>query len=207
MIKQLAFIVEGFTEYNFVKNVLAEYLKERYGETNINMRVTRMDGGIKKKRLEDEIRNWTHSHYYVTTLFDLYGFNKGIIAEPQKTGPGHGVADIEKYILGIDTGHADRIIPYIQQYEFEALLFSDDDKIISTLHANSEQAKRIKRIARKSKPEDINDNHPPSKRIEEVFPNYDKALYGWTIAREIGMDTIRQSCPRFDSWVKRLESL
>ena len=58
-------------------------------------------------------------------------------------------------------------------------------------------------------PEDINDdpNTEPSKRIEQIFADYDKPTDGPLIAQEIGLAAIRAQCPRFNAWVARLESL
>lgn len=58
-------------------------------------------------------------------------------------------------------------------------------------------------------PEDINDDPAtaPSKRIGRLIPHYRKRLHGPLIADEIGVDTIRNECARFDVWLRRLESL
>ncbi|MEO7717517.1 MAG: DUF4276 family protein, partial [Capsulimonas sp.] len=36
-------------------------------------------------------------------------------------------------------------------------------------------------------------------------PGYVKPLYGTLAALEIGLDTIREQCPHFRSWLERLE--
>jgi hypothetical protein len=55
----------------------------------------------------------------------------------------------------------------------------------------------------------INDNPhtAPSKRIEKIFPAYDKPEHPLLAALDIGLDTIRRECPLFDAWVNRLEGL
>ena len=47
----------------------------------------------------------------------------------------------------------------------------------------------------------------PSARLKALFPSYDKVLHGQQIADKIGIDTIRERCPRFNSWITRLEAL
>ena len=58
-------------------------------------------------------------------------------------------------------------------------------------------------------PEDINDGAKtaPSKLIDEVFPKYIKTFHGPDLALTIGLDKIRAECPRFNQWVKWMESL
>ncbi|TVS10578.1 MAG: DUF4276 family protein [Planctomycetaceae bacterium] len=40
-----------------------------------------------------------------------------------------------------------------------------------------------------------------------LFHGYEKPLYGTLAAIEIGLDAIRQQCPLFDGWIKRLKAL
>ena len=58
-------------------------------------------------------------------------------------------------------------------------------------------------------PEDINDNFAtaPSKRISGIVPRYDKVVSGLVLVMDIGLDVIRDACPRFGNWLDRLESL
>ena len=60
-----------------------------------------------------------------------------------------------------------------------------------------------------STPEDINDSSDtaPSKRISNLIPDYNKRIDGPLLAEEIGLSTIRAECPRFNSWIMRMESL
>ncbi|WP_081436174.1 DUF4276 family protein [Magnetococcus marinus] len=58
-------------------------------------------------------------------------------------------------------------------------------------------------------PEHINDSPAtaPSKRIQTICKSYDKVVHGTLIALDIGLESIRQHCPLFDAWIKRLEGL
>ena len=55
-------------------------------------------------------------------------------------------------------------------------------------------------------PEDINNSYEtaPSKRLEKIFPDYNKVVDGNYIAETIGLDKIRQECHHFDAWVSKL---
>ena len=58
-------------------------------------------------------------------------------------------------------------------------------------------------------PEEINDSPQshPSKRITEIIPTYKKPLNGSQAAAKIGLDKMKQECPHFRDWLKRLEPL
>ena len=58
-------------------------------------------------------------------------------------------------------------------------------------------------------PEEINDGETtaPSKRLQSLYPSYDKILFGPLIAQRIGLDRLRQECPHFRDWVAKLEAL
>ena len=92
-------------------------------------------------------------------------------------------------------------------HEFEALLFSST-KGFSTYYENEKNVIKgvAKILSEFSNPEDINSNRPPSYRIKELTLNYDKIVYGNTIALEIGIETILEKCPRFNIWVQKLIS-
>lgn len=111
-------------------------------------------------------------------------------------------------------GKPKKFIPYIQQYEFEALLFAAPDNVghyMSCLPI----AQEVHRVLNEcGNPEQINDRptSAPSKRIEQIFKEclnqkYVKPYHGPLLMLEIGLTNIRAKCHRFDTWLKRLESL
>lgn len=109
----------------------------------------------------------------------------------------------------IDDSIRHRFIPYLQVYEFEALLFSNAT-IFETEFERSEILdyeflQQTLLIA----PEEINDglDTAPSKRLEKIIKGYNKVLYGSLLSSEIGLDTIREKCPRFNQWIERLEKI
>ncbi len=55
-------------------------------------------------------------------------------------------------------------------------------------------------------PEDINDSPhtAPSKRVEALFPGYEKPLLGNLAALEIGLEAIVRECTNFRRWLDNL---
>ena len=111
--------------------------------------------------------------------------------------------------LDIDVYASERFIPYIQQYEFEALLFSSPDLTAEEL-SKPEKAKDLNNILRDcGGAEDIDDGETtaPAKRILDHFPGYNKVLDGPNILQSVGISTIIDACPRFAYWLQTLEKL
>ena len=102
-----------------------------------------------------------------------------------------------------------KIFPYIQQYEFEGLLFSNVESFGPIPGVDEECLANLDQVRQQFEPEHINDSPTtaPSKRIEALIPTYNKHLHGLLIAGETGLDRIRNECPRFNEWLSHLESL
>lgn len=98
-------------------------------------------------------------------------------------------------------------IPYIMMYEFEGLLFSDCVKFSKGINYPDLQPKFQMIRNQFQSPEEINDspNTAPSKRIEKLFPGYQKPINGTLAILGIGLETIRKECTNFDLWIKTLE--
>ena len=209
---RLAISVEGQTEEEFVRQVLADYLRRRNVEPTPVLlgraRSTGQGGGnLMVERLAREMAHLDRSHNAVTSLVDFYGF---------KDKGSRTVDELEKYLhqkiaSQIPGWNKTRVFPYVQKYEFEGLLFSDVSAFARVGDIGMPKNVEELRNARSQfpTPEDINDNRDtaPSKRIEKVIPQYQKVVHGPLLAEEIGLDTIRAECPRFDAWVARMESL
>ena len=208
---RVAISVEGQTEYEFCRQILAPYLKQRGIElTTIIVETKREKCGLKHKggcvtlsRVKSEISKLLPSFDYVTTFYDLYGFGgvKDITAD-----------ELEQKMFDLFNNR--KFIPYIQKYEFETLLFSepsyyeeyfdnvqakiDIEKIISSCGGNIEDINNSKETA-------------PSKRIIKFFDDYDedfdKVFHGYSIIDDIGLDRVIEQCPRFSKWIEKIESL
>ncbi len=206
---RLAISVEGQTEETFIKTVLADALRQKriflvpilLGRARNR---NRGGGNVTVKELVREMLELHRNFDAVTCLVDFYGFRGRL--------PEESVEDLEQRLyreFGNAAQHPNQIIPYVQKYEFENLLFSDveafrvagaSNEIIQKLHAIRNDFES---------PEDINDSHhsAPSRRIKSVIPTYRKVLSGPMVAAQVGLNILRQECPRFDRWLTRLELL
>lgn len=200
---RLAISVEGRTEEEFVKRVLASHLWER----GVYPQPFLLGGNVTVEKLAGDMANHFWGFDRVTSLVDFYGFRDKNSATP---------SELEQRIFNkIDnkigrSWDQSRVFPYVQQYEFEGLLFSNVRAFSHGMIVSEEKVTKLERIRSGfTTPEDINDNSEtaPSKRIAKVIPGYRKAVYGSLIAEAAGLDTIRAECPRFNQWVACLESL
>ncbi len=141
----------------------------------------------------------------VTSLVDFYGFkDKGDRSAEQLE---QAVLDAIENRIGWQDDSAK---PYVQVHEFEGLLFSDVEAFCTLLGLPASVIDALREIRSNfPSPEHINDNvnTSPSHRLVCEVPGYRKAVHGPLIADQIGLDTIRTECLRFDSWIERLESL
>ena len=103
----------------------------------------------------------------------------------------------------------DRIIPYIQMYEFEGILFSSPEAIENNIHQTglADWANNVL-LQSGNDPEKINDSPQtaPSKQLIGKT-NYIKTVHGPNIAKEIGLDVLREKCTGFGGWLNKLEAL
>ena len=211
-------ICEGQTEETFVKELLISHFSFReiflspilIGKAGGNVRFDRLCKDVKNLLLGDP-------ESYCTTFFDFYGLpakfpgkseatSKVKLSEKKDT-----VCTALKMALKDTIGKTPmrRFIPYVQMYEFEGLLFSDPLNFANGIGKPELQRDFNKMLGEFDSPEHINDHllTAPSKRIKCVFAEYEKPLMGTLAAIEIGLPKIRQECPLFDDWLKKLESL
>ena len=211
---RLVIVSEGHTEKAFVEQVLAPHLQDR-GVFAVAPLVRRggHGGNVSVEALAKRMSEMTHAGpaVAVTSLVDLYRFREG----------GKSAEALEDRI---DTAIRERIgsglneeavFSYVQQYEFEALLLSDAERARRWLQdtlppANSAAPDVLERAVRnKASPEDIDDQYEttPARRIKRAFPSYDKTTHGPPLAAHIGLERMREECPRFGRWLGRLEEL
>ena len=86
-------------------------------------------------------------------------------------------------------------------YEFEALLFSDSKILADKLQVSKKQIDDILREC--GEPENISDSptSAPSKRLETLSQRFKKTTTEITIAKDIGLQAIRDNCPIFNEWI------
>jgi Domain of unknown function (DUF4276) len=190
--------VEGLTEERFIKILIEPYLSPK----GIYVTPVSIDGNVSINRVKHELKNLIYSFDYVSTFYDFYGFKHKNEGETKLT--------LEAKINdSIKVEFRDKLIPYVQMYEFEGLLFSSPAAIASVLQDESLINWTNCILSEYSdNPEKINDSKEtaPSKRLEKAT-NYRKTTHGPNIAKEIGLLKIREMCSGFDAWLKKLEEL
>ena len=196
----LAISVEGQTEEEFVKNVLAVHLETK-GVKAEPILIDYHGGDITIARLASDMAHCLSPHWrfdFVTSLVDFYGFRDKCRATSCELET--LIDEVVGRKAALDSAYP-RVFSYVQQYEFEGLLFSDVQAFADLLGLSSSTVTKISQIrAQFPSPEDINDSPitAPSKRIAQVIPGYDKCGYGYLVADRIGLHTIRAECRRFN---------
>ncbi len=222
---RLKIVVEGHTERDFVKKVLAPSLgHEEYdvkpivvSNTPTRQSQDHLGGGNFGNALRDIRNALDDQSAYCTTLFDYYGLPADYPGLDSDDGPPS--ARLYKRIewlenrLAREIGDTHRFIPYLQVHEFEALLFADVEVIDRAPGLQNPSESRLDDLRSITDhfdtPERIDDGEEtaPSKRLKNLFPRYQKVLHGEMIAHDIGLRQIRATCPHFDDWMTQLESL
>jgi len=214
-------ICEGQTEESFVNELLVEPFAQKgiYLKPALIGRPGHKGGNFKFERLAPDVENrlLADINCYCTTFFDFYGLpetfpgKNAVNAEASVKNKANALQDAlnEKLVEKIGEDAMRRFIPYVQMYEFEGLLFSDPQKMAEGMD-RSDLVQAFTEIAGAfDTPEQIN-NSPqtaPSKRIESLVLGYEKPLLGTLAALEVGLDKMREQCPLFDAWLKRIEAL
>lgn len=210
---RLCVICEGQTEAGFVASCLAPHLLARgilaYPSILRAPSGGHRGGRVTVDRLSRQLAHEYHEVDRLTTLVDFYGF---------QDRQGKNRDELERAILeGAMRWHrgdldARFILPYVQMYEFEGLLFSNVEQFHVLSDGWCEKARvQLQAIRdRFATPEEINDglDTAPSKRIQAVFRNgeYSKKEHGPLIAQAIGLEAIRAACPQFNDWLSKLEA-
>ncbi len=221
--------VEGQTEEDFVNGPLREHLfacgYQRVDARLLgNARQRNRRGGIKPwgAAKRDIVRHLKEDQGCVaSTLVDFYGMP----ADETKGWPGRSEANTlelakkataveEKILLDVQqemgSGFGfNRFVPFVAIHEFEGLLFSDCGAFADGIGRADLKGKFQAIRDQYNSPEEINDSNitAPSKRIQQIMPNYSKVLHGSKAALEIGVAKMRSDCPHFDEWLKKLEAL
>jgi Domain of unknown function (DUF4276) len=218
-LQRVLILVEGQTEEAFVKNALAPYLLIRQVHPIPKIVTTRRKagsphdkGGIStygKVKTDLRLLLKDSNASLVTTLIDYYGLPSDFPGRQSSLSDSYleRAKQIE-HAFSQDINHP-RFLPYLSLHEFEALLFSEPETIAKSFSLQNQLAKLLQITSSVSTPEEINDDPltAPSKRLRSLYPNYDKPLHGTTIALQIGIEKIRNSCPHFNEWLAKLESL
>lgn len=218
--------VEGQTEESFVNEILRNHLVSK-GYYSVEARIV---GNARLRGRRGGIRAWASVRKDIvnhlkedrdciaTTMIDYYGMPHSWPGRERSrglTGVGEKAASVQQAVrddllteIG-DRLDPDRFVPFVVMHEFEGLLFSDCAAFSSGIGRPDLEGRFREIRAVFTTPEDINDSpdSAPSKRVEALLPGYQKPLLGVLAVLEIGLLRIRQECPHFDAWLRKLESL
>ena len=214
-------VVEGQTEQGFVREVVAPSLTARgvHLAARLVGKPGHKGGDCRYERARKDMLLLLRQERdtVITTMFDFYALphswpgrkKAGNAPHPRKASIVE--AAVKKEILSELGASFDesRFHPYVQMYEFEALLFCDPSAVCSVLRAPQSlgDTEAIRDSFRN--PEEIDDDpeNAPSKRLLKMFRGYRKRIHGLIVAQRIGLETMRNECPHFAEWIALLESL
>ncbi len=209
MIKRVFIVSEGQTEESFVKEILQPWFADQgiHDVRAVKISTSRghKGGFVNYDHLKNDVTRLLKSEkdILVTTFVDYFRLPTNMPGFSICRETSQRITCLEEQMYK-DVADS-RFYPYIQRHEFEALLFSSNagfDKFFD-LSVSSETGNLVRQFGN---PEDIN-NDPataPSKRILQILPDYEKVTDGNIIALEIGIDSMRQRCPRFRSWLDKI---
>lgn len=199
--KRVAVIVEGDTEERFVNHVLRDEL------AGVALIPLNLSGGAVSMHymLGSIVPLMYERHACVTTMVDFYKFKNPARKSGAEDIERELAEAVEEKVRHSRTGSRTVFLPYLQKHEFEALLFADREIMAECLGLSGAQRRKLTAI--KGNPEDIDHDHPPSKRIIDIHRKYEKEINGVEIARKIGLAKIARECPRFGGWLAELRKI
>jgi hypothetical protein len=220
---ELHIIGEGYTEERFIKELLIGHLANYGIKVVASIFVTKFDedtgrlykGGISnyQKVRSDIVRRLSsdrRDNLRVSTMIDFYGLPADFPSYYQA----YREEDPYKRVEILEAAFAadirdSRFIPYLSLHEFEALIFSDPNKLRRIYFDNDKQIDGLVALSEEVNPELINDNPEtcPSRRIKRAIRSYNKRFAGSRVAKAIGLNRIRSRCKHFDEWLLGLEGL
>lgn len=223
--KNVYIIVEGQSEENFIKKILAPY----FANQNIYLTAERVITGknsfgkackgggtsykLYKNHLSKRIKQFKNQQQYkFSTMIDFYALptdfpkfetlNKSLDKYQQ-------IEFLEKNFF--EDINSTNFIPYIQLHEFETLLFNDLSKIADEFFDISCDLNSFEKdISSYENLELINSSkeNAPSKRIDKfVHGNYcgSKVTSSFNILKDTSVETLRKKFKHFDSWLSKIE--
>lgn len=217
--KRMIILVEGDSEVKLMNRLiipkLYEYIISRRIVTPWSIEVCKIitnrilnkkGGNVNYDFLKNDIRRF--SSQGVATITTFLDFFRLPTSFPGYTTDGNAIGEVESAMyeeLKNSIPNLQTFIPYIQKYEYEALLFSgmegfefliDDEDSLAQLQSINDEYPN---------PEDINGGTEtsPSKRLMKIF-NYHKVGDGEDIIEILGFERIYNKCPRFAQWYDSL---
>lgn len=216
--KHVFLAVEGQSEERFYKSVLADYLKTTHflevtvmpnkkNQTSRKYKGGKIQYDTCVKNINRFIRSASHCEKIVL-IFDFYGLHESFLDGYKGVENTHEKLIYIKQRLCSDINHQ-KFYPYFQMHEFEAFLFADPREI-ATHYGKSNLKVELNNILKEFhyNPEEINNSKDtsPSHRIIGFFPEYEfgKTTDGVVIAKNIGINKIREMCPSFREFLQAI---
>jgi hypothetical protein len=217
---EVVVLVEGPTEQRFVKDLLVPFLanKSVFLTPIIIDKPGEKGGDVKFARAKNDIEKHLKQRHdtWITLLVDYYGIrgdwpgydeSKRQADHVRKAEVMNQATAAEVQRLFHDQNPERRFIPYVSMHEIEALYFSDPACLAGKIGVSQREIDAI--LAECGEPERINDNSQtaPSKRLEALSDRFKKTSTGIAIAQGIGIHKMREACPLFNAWLKKIEQL
>lgn len=211
---RLVFIVEGDCEVYLIEKKVIPYLYTQIKngsqwamnaqKITTNRKKNTKGGNVGYLYLKADIERTSKQNSgntYITTFLDYFRLPNDF--------PGYDTSDIDKIEESVkDDNNGIRLIPYIQKYEFETLLFANRDALEIVIDESKGMNEIDEIIKKYPNIEDINSSpdNAPSKRLGRIF-HYNKTADSSLVLDFIEMDELLNKCPRFKHWIEELVSL
>jgi len=219
MPKKILVLVEGQTEERFVKRILSPYLFPKniflapiVIKTKREVRGPDHKGGVNSYQqvLKDLIPLLKDtSADIVTTMIDYYALPTNFPGyNIRPNGNCYERVEFMEDQFSLDVNNS-KFIPYLQLHEFEALVFACEENISKAFINVPNKLKQVTKINNSfNSPEEINEGPTtaPSKRLKNIFADYEKTLHSQLILSHVNVDDIRKKCSHFNSWLTKMES-
>ena len=216
---EIYILAEGQTEERFIKDILApSFRANRVFIKPILLPTSKghSGGAVNFDRFLRNVRN-TLKQYpdaIVTTMFDLYALSPSFPSFDEASR----IQDVyqrvsllesalHSHVIKVFNCDEKRFIAYIQPYEFEGLLFSDIEQLVSIEAGWEFSQDELQSIVDSVlTPEHINDGFDtkPSARLKMLFPKYKKTRHGPLIAKRVSLAVMESKCKHFSEWIEKL---
>jgi uncharacterized protein DUF4276 len=190
---KIAILIEGKTEMAFMPT-LRNFLRPRLQEMP-RLRPIPYDGRIpKEEKLKRTVENLLDAYDAVIALTDVYTGTMDFVD-----------ASDAKVKMVRWTGNNPRFYPHAAQHDFEAWLLP----FWSTI----QQLAKHNKTAPSAQPEQVNHNHPPSRRIREIFElgtcrdSYVKPRDAKRILDKNDLLESAQACPELKAFLNTILTL
>jgi hypothetical protein len=216
--RQIAILVEGQTEAQFVSTVLGPFLLQSYGiyaqpivvHTSRLADGTTFRGGGGWKHYELQLRTLLRSTNFrcVSVLIDFYGYPHDAPGANCCTRPHQPrtCAAVRAGAMADAISHQ-RFVSNIVLHEFETWVIAaslDRDNILGDRRVA--EALRAEAVEVSNDVELLNDSPQtaPSKRVFRRWPDYQKVTDGVAVIEEAGLQAVIDRCPGLRAWIDRL---